>query len=47
MPDNGLEAQPQDLVMTFLGAYVVPRERPVWSGGLVTLSSATVRGVGR
>jgi phenylacetic acid degradation operon negative regulatory protein len=37
MPDNGLEAQPQDLVMTFLGAYVVPRERPVWSGGLVTL----------
>ena len=37
MPANGLEAQPQDLVMTFLGAYVVPHERPVWSGGLVTL----------
>ena len=37
MAANGLEAQPQDLVMTFLGAYVVPHERPVWSGGLVTL----------
>ena len=29
--------QPQDLVMTFLGAYVEPRDRLVWSGGLVTL----------
>jgi phenylacetic acid degradation operon negative regulatory protein len=23
--------------MTFLGAYVVPHDRPVWSGGVVTL----------
>jgi phenylacetic acid degradation operon negative regulatory protein len=30
-------AKPQDLVMTLLGAYVHPRDRPVWSGGLVTL----------
>jgi phenylacetic acid degradation operon negative regulatory protein len=37
MRANGFEAQPQDLVMTFLGAYVVPHDRPVWSGGLVTL----------
>jgi len=37
MPANGFEAQPQDLVMTFLGAYATPRERPIWSGGLVTL----------
>jgi len=37
MRANGFEAQPQDLVMTFLGAYAVPRERVVWSGGLVTL----------
>src|SRR5687767_478751 len=29
--------RPQDLVMTFLGAYAVPHDRPVWSGGLVTL----------
>jgi phenylacetic acid degradation operon negative regulatory protein len=29
--------QPQDLVMTLFGAYVHPRDRPVWSGGLVTL----------
>jgi phenylacetic acid degradation operon negative regulatory protein len=37
MRANGFEAQPQDLVMTFLGAYAVPRDRPIWSGGLVTL----------
>jgi phenylacetic acid degradation operon negative regulatory protein len=37
MRANGLEAQPQDLVMTFLGAYATPRDRPIWSGGLVTL----------
>ena len=37
MRANGFEAQPQDLVMTFLGAYATPRERPIWSGGLVTL----------
>ena len=37
MRANGFEAQPQDLVMTFLGAYVVPHDRVVWSGGLVTL----------
>jgi phenylacetic acid degradation operon negative regulatory protein len=29
--------QPQDLVITLLGSYVQPRERTVWSGGLVTL----------
>jgi phenylacetic acid degradation operon negative regulatory protein len=29
--------QPQDLVMTLFGAFVRPRDRPVWSGGLVTL----------
>jgi phenylacetic acid degradation operon negative regulatory protein len=29
--------QPQDLVITLLGTYVRPRERTVWSGGLVTL----------
>ena len=37
MPSNGFEAQPQDLVMTFLGAYATPRDRPIWSGGLGTL----------
>jgi phenylacetic acid degradation operon negative regulatory protein len=37
MRANGFEAQPQDLVMTFLGAYLVPHDRLVWSGGLVTL----------
>jgi phenylacetic acid degradation operon negative regulatory protein len=37
MRANGFEAQPQDLVMTFLGAYVVPHDRVVWSGGLVAL----------
>jgi phenylacetic acid degradation operon negative regulatory protein len=34
---GGLEPQPQDLVMTLLGAYVVPHDRLVWSGGLVAL----------
>jgi phenylacetic acid degradation operon negative regulatory protein len=29
--------QPQDLVVTMLGAYVRPFARTVWSGGLVTL----------
>jgi phenylacetic acid degradation operon negative regulatory protein len=29
--------QPQDLAVTLLGAYVRPRPRPVWSGGLVHL----------
>jgi phenylacetic acid degradation operon negative regulatory protein len=29
--------QPQDLVVTLLGAYVHPRRRTVWSGGLVVL----------
>jgi phenylacetic acid degradation operon negative regulatory protein len=33
----GFDPQPQDLVMTFLGAYVIPHDRLVWSGGLVTL----------
>jgi phenylacetic acid degradation operon negative regulatory protein len=37
MRANGFEAKPQDLVMTFLGAYAVPHDRVVWSGGLVTL----------
>src|SRR3954466_16024396 len=37
MRAHGFEAQPQDLVMTFLGAYLVPHDRLVWSGGLVTL----------
>jgi phenylacetic acid degradation operon negative regulatory protein len=32
-----MRAQPQDLVMTFLGAYAAPRDRLIWSGGLVTL----------
>jgi phenylacetic acid degradation operon negative regulatory protein len=31
------DVQPQDLVITLLGAYVHPRERTVWSGGLVAL----------
>jgi phenylacetic acid degradation operon negative regulatory protein len=30
-------AKPQDLVMTLFGAHVHPRDRLVWSGGLVTL----------
>jgi phenylacetic acid degradation operon negative regulatory protein len=33
----GFDPQPQDLVMTFLGAYAIPHDRLVWSGGLVTL----------
>lgn len=41
MPGNeqdGFDPQPQDLVLTLLGAYVKPSgERPVWSGGLVAL----------
>jgi phenylacetic acid degradation operon negative regulatory protein len=37
MRATGFDAQPQDLVMTFLGAYATPRDRPIWSGGLVTL----------
>lgn len=37
MRANGFEPQPQDLVMTLLGAFVVPHDRLVWSGGLVTL----------
>jgi phenylacetic acid degradation operon negative regulatory protein len=37
MGADGFEPQPQDLVMTLLGAYVVPHDRVVWSGGLVTL----------
>jgi phenylacetic acid degradation operon negative regulatory protein len=31
------DVQPQDLVITLLGAYVHPREATVWSGGLVSL----------
>lgn len=31
------ERRPQNLVITLLGAYVYPDDRPVWSGGLVTL----------
>lgn len=35
---RGFEPAPQDLVLTLLGAYHVPRERGVvWSGGLVRL----------
>lgn len=34
---SGLKGQPQQLVLTLFGAYVHPRERPVWSGGLVRL----------
>jgi phenylacetic acid degradation operon negative regulatory protein len=37
MGADSFEPRPQDLVMTFLGAYVVPHDRLVWSGGLVTL----------
>jgi phenylacetic acid degradation operon negative regulatory protein len=32
-----LDAAPQELVMTVLGAYLRPRDRQVWSGGLVAL----------
>jgi len=31
------ERRPQSLVITLLGAYVYPDDRPVWSGGLVQL----------
>lgn len=31
------ERRPQSLVITLLGAYVYPGDRPVWSGGLVRL----------
>jgi phenylacetic acid degradation operon negative regulatory protein len=33
------DVQPQDLVITLLGAYVHPRRHTVWSGGLVALLS--------
>lgn len=33
----GVRGQPQELVLTLFGAYVEPRNRAVWSGGLVTL----------
>ncbi|MCP2260688.1 transcriptional regulator, PaaX family [Streptoalloteichus tenebrarius] len=37
-PDPAFAAQPQDLVITLLGAHVHPRDRArVWSGGLVSL----------
>jgi phenylacetic acid degradation operon negative regulatory protein len=32
-----VERRPQSLVITLLGAYVYPDDRPVWSGGLVRL----------
>jgi phenylacetic acid degradation operon negative regulatory protein len=32
-----VERRPQSLVITLLGAYVYPGDRPVWSGGLVRL----------
>jgi phenylacetic acid degradation operon negative regulatory protein len=33
----GVRGQPQELVLTLFGAYVHPRARSVWSGGLVAL----------
>jgi phenylacetic acid degradation operon negative regulatory protein len=33
----GVRGQPQELVLTLFGAYVHPRDRSVWSGGLVAL----------
>jgi phenylacetic acid degradation operon negative regulatory protein len=33
----GMPEAPQDLVMTLLGAHLRPRDRQVWSGGLVEL----------
>jgi phenylacetic acid degradation operon negative regulatory protein len=33
----GMPEAPQDLVMTLLGAHLRPRDRQVWSGGLVDL----------
>jgi phenylacetic acid degradation operon negative regulatory protein len=35
--DELFERRPQSLVVTLLGAYVYPDDRPVWSGGLVRL----------
>jgi phenylacetic acid degradation operon negative regulatory protein len=35
--DGLFERRPQSLVVTLLGAYVYPDDRPVWSGGLVRL----------
>jgi phenylacetic acid degradation operon negative regulatory protein len=37
MSAGGFEPQPQDLVMTLLGAFALPHDRLVWSGGLVAL----------
>ena len=37
MTDGLFERRPQSLVVTLLGAYVYPADRPVWSGGLVSL----------
>jgi PaaX-like protein len=34
---NGGELQTRELVVTFLRAYVIPRDRRVWSGSLVAL----------
>jgi phenylacetic acid degradation operon negative regulatory protein len=34
---TGNVIQPQDLAVTLLGAYVRPKPRPVWSGGIVHL----------
>ncbi len=34
---SGVRGQPQELVLTLFGAYVRPRDRAVWSGGLVNL----------
>ena len=34
-----VERRPQSLVITLLGAYVYPGDRPVWSGGIVRLLS--------
>ncbi len=36
-PRSDEDIQPQDLVVTFLGAYAYHDPRPVWSGGLVEL----------
>jgi phenylacetic acid degradation operon negative regulatory protein len=35
--DELFERRPQSLVVTLLGAYVYPDDRPIWSGGLVRL----------
>ena len=39
-PRSDEEIQPQDLVVTFLGAYAYRDQRAVWSGGLVELLGA-------